>query len=70
MAKQDWKTPFLRLTDQLRPLYDANKMIYHGVVMAPSHKDASPDAFEEIIGGIAAADEGYVLSHSIRTPGA
>ena len=38
MAKLEWKVPFLRFREQIRPLFDNGVEIYHGVVMAPFHR--------------------------------
>ena len=65
MSRRDWKTPFLNLRDQLRPVYDANERIYHGVLMAPHHDSID---VEEAVSELEAAFEGKKLVRTIDTP--
>lgn len=65
MPKADWKAPFLRFRDQVRPLFDANVKLYHGILMTPFHKKGE---IKEVIKNLAAADLGQPLALTIETP--
>lgn len=38
MSKSNWKLPFLRFRDRIRPLFDSGVKLYHGILMAPFHE--------------------------------
>ena len=65
MATSDWKAPFLRFRDQIRPLFDAGVNVHHGVVMAPCHDGGEID---EAVNELEAAIEGKDLVATVETP--
>ena len=65
MATSDWKSPFLRFRDQIRPLFDADVNVYHGVVMAPFHRRSMVGA---AVRKLKAAKAGKVGIAAIETP--
>lgn len=65
MATSDWKAPFLRFRDQIRPLFDSNVEVYHGVVMAPFHRRSMVGA---AVRKLKAAKAGKVGIAAIETP--
>ena len=65
MAKLEWKVPFLRFREQIRPLFDNGVEIYHGVVMAPFHRRSMVGA---AVRKLKAAKAGKVGIAAIETP--
>jgi hypothetical protein len=65
MSSQDWRTPFLKLRDQLRPLFDADLRVYHGVLMAPFHESGEVTS---TVNELEQADVGRLLLREIDTP--
>ena len=65
MATSDWKAPFLRFRDQIRPLFDAGVNVFHGILMAPCHEGGEID---EAVNELEAAISGKDLVATVETP--
>jgi len=65
MAKSDWKTPFLRFRDQIRPLFDSGVKLYHGILMAPFHEH---NELKEVVLNLEACLSGKTKIAVIETP--
>ena len=65
MAKTDWKAPFLNLREQVRPLFDSDTRLYHGILMAPFHKQK---ALKEVVKNLPAAGMAKECVATIETP--
>lgn len=65
MPIADWKTPFLRFRDRIRPHFDAGVQLYHGVLMAPYHDSSE---VVEAVNALEAAIAGKTLAAEVETP--
>ena len=65
MAKSDWKAPFLKLRDQIRPLFDSGVKLYHGILMAPFHERKDLD---EVVQNMEACSRGKTKVAYFETP--
>lgn len=65
MPKSDWKEPFLRFKDKLRPQFDEGEKLFHGILMSPFHEEKE---IKEVVENQAAAYSEKPLALTIKTP--
>lgn len=65
MSKPDWKTPFLKFRDEIRPHFDAGIKLYHGILMSPFYEKHE---LNEVVDLLAPATYGLPLALTIETP--
>jgi hypothetical protein len=65
MSKSDWKLPFLRLRDQIRPSFNSRVKLYHGILMAPFHEGKD---LKDVVENLDPCDRGKVKVAVIETP--
>ncbi len=65
MPKSDWKEPFLRLKEKLRPQFNEGEKLFHGILMSPFYEE---NEIKEVVKNQAAAYSEEPLALTIETP--